>query len=82
MSDIEQKINVAINKYIKGGVRRNGSYYKGLTIGQDFIPFRAGIFITEEVPEVQNVEFSYPAEVINIENDEIGVTGEISITMR
>lgn len=82
MSDIEQKINVAINKYIKGGVRRNGNYYKGLTIGQDFIPFRAGIFITEEVPEVQNVVFSYPEEVINIENDEIGVTGEISITMR
>ena len=82
MKDIKSKIIAAINRYIHGGVRVNGDYYKGLVIGQDFVPFQLAKFVTEEVPEVQNMEFTYPKEVIKIENDEIGIPGEISITMR
>lgn len=82
MKDIKSKIVAAINRYIHGGVRVNGDYYKGLVIGQDFVPFQLARFVTEEVPEVQNMEFEYPTSVIKIENDEIGIPGEISITMR
>ena len=82
MEVIKSKISAAINRYIHGGVRVNGEYYKGLVIGQDFVPFQLARFVTDEVPEVQNMEFSFPTEVVGIENDEIGVPGEISIEMR
>ena len=82
MDDIESKIRSAVTRYIHGGVRVNGEYYKGLTIGADFIPFQLAKFVTDEVPEVQNMTFSFPSEVISVENDEIGIVGDISIEMR
>ena len=82
MEDIKNKIEAAINCYIHGGMRVNGKYFKGLTIGMDFVPFQLARFVTDEVPETQNMEFDYPAEVLNIDNDEIGVPGDISVTMR
>lgn len=82
MEGIKGKIMAAINRYIHGGVRVNGEYYKGLTIGMDFIPFQLARFVTEEVSLVQNMEFDFPGNVISIENDEIGVPGDISVVMR
>ena len=82
MDEIKLKIQSALNTYIRGGVRRSGNYYKGLIIGQDFIPFRAGMFITEEVVEVQNVVFNYPEEVIAVSDDEIGVIGDIIVEVK
>lgn len=82
MEVIKSKISAAITRYIRGGVRVNGEYYKGLVIGQDFVPFQLAKFVTEEVSEVQNMTFDYPQEVISIDSDEIGVTGEIGVVMR
>ena len=82
MDDIKSKIEAAINRYIHGGVRVNGKYFKGLTIGMDFVPFQLAKFVTEEVPEVQNMEFDYPNEVITIQGDEIGVPGDVHVVMR
>ena len=82
MEDIKAKIQTAIITYINGGIRVNGDYYKGLTIGQDFIPFQLSKFITEEVQQVQNVAFQFPEEVIEITNEEIGIVGEIEINMQ
>jgi hypothetical protein len=82
MDEIKLKIESALNTYIRGGIRRSGNYYKGLTIGQDFIPFRAGMFITEEVSEAQNVIFNYPEEVITVEDSEIGVIGDITVEVK
>lgn len=82
MEDIKSQIDAAINRYIHGGMRVNGEYFKGLTIGMDFVPFQLAKFVTEEVPLVQNMEFDYPSEVLNIDNDEIGVPGDIGVTMR
>ena len=48
----------------------------------DFVPFQLARFVSEEVPLVQNMEFQFPGNVITIENDEIGIPGEISVVMR
>ena len=48
----------------------------------DFVPFQLAKFVTEEVPEVQNMEFDYPNEVITIQGDEIGVPGDVHVVMR
>lgn len=82
MDDIKSKIESAINRYIHGGIRVNGKYFKGLTIGMDFVPFQLAKFVTEEVPEVQNMEFDYPNAVITIQGDEIGVPGDVNVEMR
>lgn len=82
MEVIKSKISAAITRYIRGGVRVNGEYYKGLVIGQDFVPFQLAKFVTEEVNEVQNMTFDYPQEVISISSDEIGVAGDIGVVMR
>ena len=82
MEDIKSKIEAAINRYIHGGMRVNGEYFKGLTIGMDFVPFQLAKFVNEEVPLVQNMEFDYPSGVITINNDEIGVPGDIGVVMR
>ena len=82
MDDLKSKIMSAIDRYIHGGIRVNGKYYKGLTIGMDFVPFQLARFVTEEVPEVQNMEFNYPSEVITIEGDEIGIVGDVYVEMR
>ena len=82
MDDLKSKIQSAINRYIHGGIRVNGKYFKGLTIGMDFVPFQLAKFVTEEVPEVQNMEFDYPNAVITIQGDEIGVPGDVNVEMR
>ncbi len=82
MDDLKSKIQSAINRYIHGGLRVDGKYFKGLTIGMDFVPFQLAKFVTEEVPEVQNMEFNYPSAVITIEGDEIGVPGDVNVEMR
>ena len=82
MDDLKGKILSAINRYIHGGVRVNGEYFKGLTIGMDFVPFQLAKFVTEEVPMVQNMEFNYPSGVVTIQGDEIGVPGDMNVVMR
>ena len=55
--NIKQLVEKALAVYVNGGYRRDGTYYKGLGIGQDFIPFKAGIFINEEIPEIMSIDW-------------------------
>lgn len=55
---LAQRITNAIKLYIDGGYRSNGRYYSGLSIGNDFVPFLAGIFVKEEVPQIKSIDFS------------------------
>ena len=55
--NIRELVEQALNVYVDGGYRRNGEYYHGLKIGQDFVPFKAGIFIHEEVPQIMSIDF-------------------------
>lgn len=82
MKNINNRIRTAINTYINGGTRVNGDYYKGLTIGQDFVLFQLNRFVAEEVPEVQNMSFNYPKDTVNINADCIGVVGDIKLEIK
>ena len=55
--NIAIRVENAIRLYIDGGYRRNGQYYKGMTVGEDFIPFALGNFLSQEVPEIKSVDF-------------------------
>lgn len=80
--DIKSKIVSATKLFIDGGgYRRNGVYYKGLMIGEDFIPYKLGAFLNEEIPELKNITFSHPTEPITITAEEIGTANIISIEM-
>lgn len=55
---LKQKIINAITIYVNGGYRRNGNYYTGLLIGEDFIPLQCAVFVLQEVPQVKSIDFS------------------------
>ena len=55
--EIATRVNKAIKLFIDGGYRRDGRYFYGMGIGQDFIPFQLGMFIASEVEEVRSVDF-------------------------
>lgn len=63
---IAERVANAIELYVDGGYRRNGTYYKGLQIGENFIPFRCGMFVAQEVPEVKSIDFQ--DTIKNIDN--------------
>lgn len=55
--EIATRVNKAIRLFIDGGYRRDGRYFYGMSIGEDFIPFQLGMFIASEVEEVRSVDF-------------------------
>ena len=63
---IAEKVANAIELYIDGGYRRNGIYYPGLQIGENFIPFRCGMFVAQEVKEIRSIDFQ--DTIKNIDN--------------
>ena len=80
-SIIQAKIISAIKVFIDGGYRQNGSWYPGLYLGEDFIPHKLAVFLDEEIPELKNITFNYPEDYIQILDEEIGVSNEITIEM-
>lgn len=79
--NIKKRIISAIKLFIDGGYRVNGSYYAGLNIGEDFIPHKLAVFLDNEIPELKNIDFSYPEDYVEILDEEIGVSNEIEIEM-
>ena len=55
--EIASRVEKAIRLFIDGGYRRDGRYYYGMRIGEDFVPFQLGLFIASEVEEVRSVDF-------------------------
>ena len=78
---ISSKIKSAIKIFINGGFLANGDYYKGMIIGEDFIPHKLGVFIDKEISELKNIVFSNPTEPLSVNNEEKCVAGEIIIEM-
>ena len=74
---IKTRIIDAIKLYIDGDV----SNYKGLRIGEDFIPYKLGVFIHDLVPELKNIVFTYPNEPIVITDEQMGISNDINIEM-
>ena len=80
-SVIQAKIITAIKIFIDGGYRANGEWYGGLYLGEDFIPHKLAVFVDEEIPELKNITFKYPEDYVPIQDEEIGVSNEITIEM-
>lgn len=81
--EIRSRLIKAVEVYINGGRKADDSIYKGLSIGEDFIPYQLGIFLHNEVDELKNIDIINPSGPINIGNDELAsISGEdIHITM-
>ena len=77
--DIKSRIISSVKTFINGGYRLNGEYYKGLVIGEDFIPYKLGVFIDDEVTEVKNITFIKENTPVTITDEEIGVSNTINI---
>ena len=80
-SVIQAKIITAIKVFIDGGYRNDGTWYDGLYLGEDFIPHKLAVFVNEEIPELKNITFKYPEDYVKIQDEEIGVSNEITIEM-
>ena len=80
-SVIQAKIITAIKVFIDGGYRNDGTWYDGLYLGEDFIPHKLAVFVDEEIPELKNITFKYPEDYVKIQDEEIGVSNEITIEM-
>lgn len=79
--DIQSKIEQALKVYVDGGYRANGLYYRGLRIGEDFIPHKAGVFVDEEVSELKNIIFQIPESYVVIGDDEKAEVGTVEVIM-
>lgn len=83
--EIKSRIIDAIKTYIDGDV----FYYTGLGIGEDFIPYKLGVFLSQQVPELKNVSFYdinsngdyVVAQPVTITDEELGYSEEINIYM-
>ena len=55
---IALQVEKAIRLYIDGGYRRDGRYFYGMQIGEDFVPYQLGLFIASELGTViRSVDF-------------------------
>lgn len=79
--EIRARITSAIKVFIDGGYAKDGSWYEGLVLGEDFIPHKLAVFLDDEIPELKNINFSFPEDYVTILDDEIGVTNSIYIEM-
>lgn len=80
--EIQSKIISAIKLFIDGGIDMvSGKYYKGLAIGEDFIPYKLGAFLNNQIPELMNITFKIPDDYITITDEEIGTANTITIEM-
>ena len=80
--EIKAKLISAIKLFIDGGLNNiTGKYYKGLSIGEDFIPYKLGAFLNAQIPELMNITFKVPEDYIRITDEEIGTANIIIIEM-
>lgn len=80
--DIKAKTITAIKTFIDGGYRAsNGEWYPGLYLGEDFIPHKLAVFLDEEISELKSIQFNFPTNYIEILDEEIGVSNNITIEM-
>ena len=79
--DIQAKLVKAVKLFIDGGYRSDGSYYKGLSIGEDFIPHKLQVFLDKEINELKSIKFNYPSQPVVVNDEEQCFAREINIVM-
>ena len=76
---IMSQVIQSITTYINGGTDLNGSADQDLGIGKDFIPFKCGMYIAQQIPLLENIEFLSPTEPITIESNQKAVADVVSV---
>jgi len=71
-----------IRAFIDGGRAYNGQIIEGLRIGEDFNPFKLGNFLASIHPELEEVDFEYPAKKVVISDDERAKSGSVKVTIQ
>ena len=82
-NEIKSQLEKATLTYVNGGRKRDNTPYKGLVIGDDFIPYQLGVFLANEIPSVKNIKVNNPNEPVTVKDDEIAYieSKDIYITM-
>lgn len=82
-TEIASQLEKAILTYINGGKKTDNTPYKGLLIGEDFIPYQLGVFLASEVTSVKNITVNNPNSPVTVKDDEIAYieSKDIYITM-
>lgn len=78
--DIQLRIKNSVKTYINGGTCVNGDYYKGLEIGEDFIPHKCAVFLDKEIPEIKNIIFDDDSH-FEIGDYEQASCGDVNVTI-
>lgn len=53
-TELTQIIQAQVQTYVEGGIKRDGTNYKGMSIGEDFYPSQLIQYLQGQVPEVLN----------------------------
>lgn len=77
--EIALRTESAVKLFIDGGFRSDGSYYKGLSIGEDFIPHKLAVFLDKEIKELKDIKFNYPLTYTALSNEEIASSGNVTV---
>jgi uncharacterized phage protein gp47/JayE len=80
--EIKSRIETAIKDYIDGNLYSvDRKEYMGMELGEDFIPYKLGVYISRKVPEVKNIGFKYPLSPIEISDEQLCRSNEITVEM-
>ena len=67
---------------IKGKIKQAVvDYFDSLKIGEDFIPHKCSVYIDKQVPELKDINFSYPTGVVTISDEEQCNLGNLEIVI-
>lgn len=72
--EFKQLVAEQVKVFVQGGIRRNGDSYKGLRIGEDFVPSQLIQYLFDEFPELINIVPSSLSVVSVADNHKFGIT--------
>ena len=79
---IKSRIEQAIRDYIDGDLYAlNRKEQIGLELGEDFIPYKLGVYISQKVPELKNIGFKYPLNPVKITDEQMCQSNKITVEM-
>jgi hypothetical protein len=78
---IEILAEQVLRTYIDGGFNIDGTENRDLGTGMDYIPFKAGMYIASQIPQVEDITFINPSEPVTIQADEKALAGNITVTV-
>jgi len=76
---IRAQIKQCITTYINGGKDLYGNYVPDLGAGVNWIPFKCSVFISEQIPVMDNIDFIYPISPIVINKNQKATAGTITV---